>query len=77
MQRESASFVVSIEPYRTYRSYFNINSLFVPSAEEGADHPPCSDPSPDPKAGTFVDTAFDATFCTGQILRLLTVSSCA
>ena len=65
----------SIEPYRTYRSYINVSSLFVPSAEEGADHPPCSDPSFDPKAGTFVDTAFDATFCTGQILRLLTVST--
>jgi hypothetical protein len=65
----------SIEPYRTYRSYINVSSLFVPSAQEGADHPPCSDPSPDPREGTFVDTAFDATFCTGEILRLLTVST--
>jgi hypothetical protein len=65
----------SIEPYRTYRSYINIGSLFVPSAEEGADHPPCSDPERDPKEGTFVDTAFDASFCTAGLLRLLTVSS--
>lgn len=65
----------SIEPYKTYRSYMNVNSLFVPSEEEGADHPHCSDPSPDPKEGTFVDTAFDATFCTAEILRLLTVAT--
>lgn len=65
----------SIEPYRTYRNYINVSSLFVPSAEEGADHPPCSDPTQDPQEGTFVDTAFDASFCTGDILRLLTVAT--
>lgn len=73
-------------PYREYRSYTNIDPLFVASAQSGADHPPyqagCNSPSccsdvtsqNDPKTGTFADTALDATYCTANIQRLLTVS---
>ena len=76
----------SITPYREYRSYTKIAQLFTASAQSGADHPPfvsgcssttcCGDPEAqnDPRAGLFVQTAFNATFCTANIQRLLTVS---
>jgi hypothetical protein len=66
-----------IEPYATYRSYFNVETLYTPSPQEGADHPPyradcltndlscCPDTAAqtDPRAGTYVDTAFHGRFC--------------
>lgn len=76
-----------ISPYEDYRSSFNIHTLFVPSAQSGADHPPydavcsqptcCSDPAmiSDPRQGQFVDTVFDGKFCTNQIHRLVTVNN--
>jgi hypothetical protein len=65
----------SLSPYAEYRNYVKAISHFVPSAQSGADHPPCADPSkdPDPKEGTFVDTAFNASYCRNGIQRLLTV----
>jgi hypothetical protein len=65
----------SLSPYAEYRNYVKATSHFVPSAQSGADHPPCADPSkdPDPKEGTFVDTAFNASYCRNGIQRLLTV----
>jgi hypothetical protein len=74
-------------PYAEYRELMNISALYLPSREEGADHPayradcPAGDPTccadtdalGDPLAGRFVDTAFDARFCTFGIQRLLTV----
>jgi hypothetical protein len=76
-----------LTPYGEYREFLNITALYVPSREEGADHPTyrancppgdptcCTDPDAlsDPRAGTFADTAFDATYCTLGIQRLLTV----
>ncbi len=80
----------SITPYAEYRNFVNLVSLFTPSAESGADHPPydpsctggldcCSDStaSSDPLAGTYVDTAFDARYCANNIHRLLVVSDSA
>ncbi|MEM7704752.1 MAG: M64 family metallopeptidase [Pseudomonadota bacterium] len=66
---------LSIEPYRSYRSFLTIESYFVASAESGADHPGCFDT--DPLAPLAVDTAFDATFCTAGFDRLLTVNDAA
>ena len=66
----------SLSPYSDYKNYANTTNLFTASAQAGADHPFCSgDPfhNPDPQEGTFVSTAFDATFCTGGIQRSLTV----
>ena len=77
-----------ISPYGDYENYVNITSLFTASAESGADHPPynascsssdlscCADSlaSSDPSAGTFVNTAFNAHYCTSNIHRLLDVN---
>ena len=52
-------------PYSAFRQLINVDYLFVPSNQSGADRPNCSD--------TKVDTAFDATFCTAGADRLLTV----
>jgi hypothetical protein len=81
----------NISPYAEYRNYVNTYALFTASAQSGADHPPyvpgcspgnpacCGDPQmqSDPLAGTFVNTAFDATYCTSNIHRLLTVNATA
>jgi hypothetical protein len=74
-------------PYREYASFVNWTSLFTASAQSGADHPPyqagctttscCAETAAqtDPRANTFVNTAFDGRFCTSQIHRLVTVSN--
>ena len=80
--------LLATSPYAEYRDFLNVAALFVPSPEEGADHPPyrsgcatgdptcCADADAqqDPRAGTYAATAFDATFCTLGIHRLLTVN---
>lgn len=75
----------TLTPFANYRNYFNVHFLFTPSQEAGADHPPydpnctdsacCSDSDMqfDARQNTFVETAFDARFCTGQVYRALTV----
>jgi hypothetical protein len=77
----------SISPYSDYRNYVNATALFTPSLEAGADQPPylagcteysfeqscCGDASASSLTPRFVSTAFDATFCTLNIQRLLTV----
>lgn len=65
----------SVEPYATYRDSVNITRHFVASRESGADHPNCAEGGDDPLEGKFVDTAFDATYCTSGLQRLLTVNS--
>jgi hypothetical protein len=81
---------LGIVPYSTYRNFVNTATLFSVSSQSGADHPPfsascapshaqtcCADPAAqsDPKAGTFVSTAFDGTFCSSNIHRLLVVDT--
>jgi IgA Peptidase M64 len=72
-QRLATQFL-GIPPYNAYRSFVNVTMHFVASAQSGADHPNCEDGGTDPKEGTFVDTAFDATYCSQNLQRLLTVS---
>lgn len=72
-QRITAQFF-GIVPYSSYRSFVNVRTHFVPSPQSGADHPNCEDGGADPKEGTFVDTAFDATYCSQSLQRLLTVN---
>ena len=83
-----AEVFLATSPYAEYRDFLNLAALFVPSPEEGADHPPyrsgcatgdptcCADADAqqDPRAGAYAATAFDATFCTLGIHRLLTVN---
>jgi hypothetical protein len=76
-----------ISPHQEYSNYVNTYALFTASAQSGADHPPyqaicfssscCGDSAmlSDPLQGTFVNTAFDATYCTSNIHRLLTVNT--
>lgn len=80
-----------ISPYGEYQNYFNLHTLFTPSAQSGADHPPydpscsiydlscCSDSlmTSDPLAGTFVNTAFDASYCYYGLHRLMYVDLAA
>lgn len=77
----------NVSPYKDYQSFVNWQPGFVASSQSGADHPPyqagctgtscCADTAArtDPRAGQFVTTALDATFCTSQIHRLLTARS--
>lgn len=74
VQRISSQFF-GIVPYSSYRSFVNVTSYFVPSNQSGADHPNCADGGADPKEGTFVDTAFDAAYCSSSLQRLLTVNT--
>jgi len=66
----------AISPYREYAGFVNVVALFTPSAQPGADHPLCSDPTSndDPKRGTMVSTAFDATYCGNGTFRGVTVN---
>ncbi|MCQ4164991.1 M64 family metallopeptidase [Tahibacter harae] len=77
----------NVSPYKEYASFVNWQPGFVASSQSGADHPPyqagctstscCADPAAqtDPRAGTFVSTALDSTFCTAQIHRTLFANS--
>ena len=62
-----------ISPYHEYENFVNVVSLFTASAQSGADHPVCNDPQKnyDPLEGTFVNTAFDATYCNWNVQRAL------
>ena len=65
----------AISPYREYAGFVNVVALFTPSAQSGADHPPCPDAARDPQRGTMVDTAFDATYCGNGTFRGVTVNA--
>jgi hypothetical protein len=68
--------MMAISPYNEYRNYVNVRRIFTVSSQAGADRPACSDSdSGSNDDGTMVNTAFDATFCTNDIWRLLTVNS--
>lgn len=74
-------------PYLEYGNFVNWSAGFVASNQSGADHPPylvgcstdtcCADPTAedDPSSGQFVNTAFDARFCSFQTQRLLTIDN--
>lgn len=83
--RQATDALFAVSPHAEYRDFFNVSTLFVPSAESGADHPPfdphcasgfcCPDPGSqgDALAGARVDSAFDATYCGYGLFRLLVV----
>ncbi len=68
---------VSGSPMFEYAQHFNLWRLHVPSAERGADRPSCPGDAAEAAGqdtNTFVNTAFDATYCSGGATwRLLTV----
>ena len=71
---------VSGSPMFEYAQHFNLWRLHVPSTHRGADRPSCPDDAvraAGQDTNTFVDTAFDATYCSGnapnRVWRLLTV----
>jgi hypothetical protein len=79
-QIDAANFIStfdSLPPYSTYANYMTMSSHFVASNQSGADHPVCTidgNRLPDALEGTFVDTAFDATYCSSGLQRLLTIN---
>ena len=64
------SYMQTFEPYKSYAGFVSYDRLFTASAQSGADKP-----SPCFASPSFVNTAFDAKFCTSSIERLLTVNS--
>ena len=68
-----ANGMLGISPYSDFRQLINVQWLFVPSNQSGADKPTCAE-TPGSTV-VVVDTAFDGTFCTSGIRRLVTVSS--
>ena len=79
----------SITPYDEYRNYVNVSALFTASAQSGVDQPPynpsctqyariqtcCGDADASGTTPTTVSTAFNGTFCSFNIQRLVTVDS--
>jgi hypothetical protein len=63
----------AISPYSEYRSYVNVRGLFTASAQSGADKPSCPETPSAPVV--MVDTAFDATYCSSGLRRLITVDA--
>lgn len=57
--------IFSTSPWKEYKSFVNFYTLFRPSKQSGADHP---------SQNIYVDTAFDATFDSYGVSRLLTVN---
>lgn len=58
------NYFFTIEPFKSYKNYFNVFSITPASLESGSDHP---------SLGTYKDTYFDSTFDTSGIARLLTL----
>jgi hypothetical protein len=55
------------EPFREYQRYLNVHRIDVTSIQSGADHPERS-------PAVFVNTALDATYNCGGIVRLICVN---
>lgn len=64
---------LAISPYSDFSQLINVSWLFVPSSQSGADKPYCAETPGEPVVS--VDTAFDGTFCTYGIRRLVTINS--
>jgi len=61
----AATGVLTYGPYKAARPLVNVHGLFVPSGQSGADHP---------SAGTKANTAFNATYDSGGLKRLITAN---
>ena len=68
-----ANTFLSISPYSDFRHLINVSWLFVPSNQSGADKPACSETPGKPVV--VVDTAFDASFCSSGVRRLVTIDT--
>jgi hypothetical protein len=64
----------SIEPFRSYRNYFNVYAVEIPSPESGVD---CDPSLTSPKVDTPLQMGFWGGCNPGSVQRLLTVSSTA
>ena len=76
--QDAASFTEALfnkSPYQSYKNFFNVFTIKVPSNESGADHPGDADDEPGGIAIQDVDTYLDATFDAAGIHRLLVVST--
>ncbi len=64
------AYMLTFVPYQNYGNFVSFDRLFTASSQSGGDKPaPCfASPS-------FVNTAFDATYCTSNIQRLLTINN--
>gem|GEM_PF-1309388 len=58
----------SREPFKTYKKFFNIHSVFRASVESGADHPENNPP-------ITRNTAYDATYNSGGVVRCITIKN--
>ncbi|MFQ5505562.1 MAG: M64 family metallopeptidase, partial [Planctomycetota bacterium] len=56
------------EPYKSYKLYFNVHSVFSPSRQSGADHPDRTPP-------IVKDTVYDASYNTGGTGRCLYIKN--
>ncbi len=56
------------EPFKTYKSFFNVHTVFRASAQSGADHP-------DRKPPIYKNTAYDASYNTGGTPRCLYIKN--
>ena len=64
------NYLVNVAPYNRYRNHINVWRVEVESAQSGADHPgPCY------TTPVFVNTALDATYCTGGTQRCITCNN--
>jgi hypothetical protein len=63
--KDVISDVFSSSPWKEYKSFINFYTIFTPSKQSGADHP---------SQNIYVDTAFDATFDSYGVSRLLTAN---
>ena len=63
--KKAAEGVLGYGPYAALSGLVNVHALFVASQEQGADHP---------STGELASTAFDASYDTGGIKRLLTAN---
>ena len=52
------------EPYKTFKTFFNVHTVFRASKESGADHPDANPP-------IVKDTVYDASYNTGGTARCL------
>lgn len=57
-------YLMNVEPFSVYSSYYNVYSIYVPSTHPGVDHPSQS---------IYRDTYFDGTFDSYGIERLTTI----
>ncbi len=59
-----ANYLLSVEPFSEYSSYYNVYSIYVASTHPGVDHP---------SQGIYRDTYFNGTFDSYGIERLTTI----